>query len=151
MDIRLCVTRHKINNPTHLWKELSTRSLAFFLEVAIWHPRARPSASRILAFLPKEHTTEAETLVDSPLCCSVLVWDVRFCLVSQVNSAVSRTVISLEIHHFNVSVLYGKQNTYRNKFSLLTGAFYGDDLKVIICLSRNPTSPFGLFHPRNLP
>lgn len=53
-----------------LWKEPSTRSRAFFLEVAISQPKARPSASRIRAFLPgeqekrkhSEHTHSADAI-----------------------------------------------------------------------------------------
>lgn len=53
----LCETLKQLDKHTHLWKEPSIRSLALFLDVAISQPRARPSASRILAFLPEEHRT----------------------------------------------------------------------------------------------
>lgn len=55
-DANVDVNKTKLNwvgsSGADLWKEPSTRSRAFFLEVAISQPKARPSASRIRAFLP---------------------------------------------------------------------------------------------------
>lgn len=53
-EAEMCHTMQTV----HLWKEPSTRSLALFLDVAIWQPRARPSASRILDRLPGEQRYE---------------------------------------------------------------------------------------------
>lgn len=125
-----------------LWKEPSIRSRALFLDVAIWQPRARPSASRIRAFLPgggkagKAQNTK-----------NMWGW-------STSTSCIHINSFSLWVSFDIIHPLEKRSSTCTSlrNINVLTGALYWNHLEVIFLRGPGqPSSPPGLLHPRNLP
>lgn len=124
-----------------LWKEPSIRSRALFLDVAIWQPRARPSASRIRAFLPGGEGRKSTKYQKH----------VKLKHLNQLHSHKQFQFMSQFRYHPPIRKQSSTCTGLRN-INVLTGALYWNHLEVIFLRGpRQPSSPPGLLHPRNLP